>query len=382
MTRRELGRLAAAGSVALLPAARAGVEAGYGGALEGFEGKVDAAAFDPVLYTRKLYESAPLRLTFRAENRKQAEAWQKRLRAKITELLGGFPARAPLQPQTLEVRDFPNYRREKFVFESRPGMWVLGYLLTPLKSAPPHAAMVCIPGHGRGVDDIVGIDAEGRDRTNKEGYQHDFAIQVVEHGMAAVAIEPLAFGCRRDPRTRKGGAGASACQPSAGAALLLGQTMIGWRVYDVMRAIDWIETRQDLDARRVGCMGISGGGTCTTFASALEPRIRVAMISGYLNTFRDSIMSLSHCIDNYVPGILNWAELYDVAGLIAPRPLFAESGKRDDIFPIEASRASFARVKKVYEVFDAGPNVQQEIFDDVHTFYGVQGLPFLAKNLA
>ena len=81
MTRRELGKLAAGGSVALFPAARAGVGAGYGGALEGFEGKVDAAAFDPVLYTRKLYESAPLRLTFRADNRKQAEAWQKRLRA-------------------------------------------------------------------------------------------------------------------------------------------------------------------------------------------------------------------------------------------------------------------------------------------------------------
>ena len=68
------------------------------------------------------------------------------------------------------------------------------------------------------------------------------------------------------------------------------------------------------------------------FSAALEPRIRAAFISGYLNTFRDSIMSLSHCIDNYVPGILNWAEMYDVAGLIAPRPLFAESGdQRSDL---------------------------------------------------
>jgi len=64
------------------------------------------------------------------------------------------------------------------------------------------------------------------------------------------------------------------------------------------------------------------------FSAALEPRIRAAMVSGYLNTFRDSVFSLSHCIDNYVPGILNWAEMYDIAGLIAPRPLFAESGER------------------------------------------------------
>jgi hypothetical protein len=157
--------------------------------------------------------------------------------------------------------------------------------------------------------------------------------------------------------------------------------MIGWRVYDVMRTIDWIETRPELDSRRVGCMGISGGGTCTTFASALEPRIRAAMVSGYLNTFRDSIMSVSHCIDNYVPGILNWCEMYDVAGLIAPRPLFVESGERDAIFPIAASRASFERVQKIYEVFGAGKLTDQETFDGPHSFWGKRGLPFLARHL-
>src|SRR5262249_60227073 len=114
-----------------------------------------------------------------------------------------------------------------------------------------------------------------------------------------------------------------------------------------------MQPRADLDAHAVGCTCISGGGTRTPFASALEPRIRAAMISGYLNTFRDSIMSVSHCIDNYVPGILNWAEMYDVAGLIAPRPLFAESGEKDTIFPVFAARASFDRVRKIYDVFGA-----------------------------
>ena len=354
----------------------------YTGALDGLENKVSLVDFDPVAYTKKLYESAPLRMTFRAQTRSQAEAWQKTLRAKVAELVGGFPAkRAPLQAETLEVREFPSYRREKFVFQSQPGSYVLAYLLTP-KSAPPHATVISIPGHGRGVDDIVGIDDKGQDRTVRQGYEYDFAIQVAEHGMAAVAIEPMGFGCRRDPINQRKSLTQSACQPSAGAALLLGQTMIGWRVYDVMRTIDWIETRKELDAARIGCMGISGGGTCTQFASALEPRIRAAMVSGYLNTFRDSIMSVSHCIDNYVPGILNWAESYDVAGLIAPRPLFAESGERDDIFPIAASRASFERVKKVYEVLGAGAVVEHETFDGPHSFWGKRGIPFLAKHLA
>ena len=149
-----------------------------------------------------------------------------------------------------------------------------------------------------------------------------------------------------------------------------------------MRTIDWIATRKELDAGRVGCMGISGGGTVTLFAAAIEPRIRAAFASCSLNTFRDSIMSVSHCIDNYVPGILNWAEMYDVAGLIAPRPFFAESGERDPIFPIAASRASFARVKRIYEVFGAGDLAEQETFDAPHSFSGKLGLPFLARHLS
>jgi dienelactone hydrolase len=340
------------------------------------------ARLDPVAWTLANYQDAPLQLTFRASNKTQAEQWQQQLRAKLTELLGGFPSsRGALNPTSLEIKDFPAYRREKFLFESRPGVVVVGYLLTPSNASKPYAAMICVPGHGRGVDDIVGIDEQGRDRTGKPGYQHDFAIQMVERGVAAIAIEPLAFGYRRDARTAAKGFNATACEPVAGSALLMGQTVLSWRVWDIMRTIDWIGTRPELDANRVGCMGISGGGTCTQFASALDTRIKVAYVSGYLNTFRDSIMSLSHCIDNYVPGILNWAENYDVASLIAPRYFFSEGGDQDPIFPVHATRAAFARVKSTYEVFGVPERAQQQIFSGEHEFHGERGLPFAASAL-
>src|SRR2546430_16659158 len=116
MTRRQLGKLAA--GAALLQNSRvAGAEGHYPGALDGFEAKVNPAEFDPVVFSPQLYESAPLKLTFRAQNRKQTEAWQKQLRAKLAELVGGFPAkRGPLNARTLEVREFPQYRREEFIF--------------------------------------------------------------------------------------------------------------------------------------------------------------------------------------------------------------------------------------------------------------------------
>ncbi|MFL6415935.1 MAG: alpha/beta hydrolase family protein [Bryobacteraceae bacterium] len=375
MTRRRLGK-----TVALAGAAVSTSSSTLSGA--DITAKPEDPGLDPVQWTLDQYKSAPLRLTFRAETRGEAEVWQAQLRAKLTELLGGFPNRTPLNARTIEVRDLPGYRREKFLFESRPGLKVIGYLLLPKAGKSPHPAVVCVPGHGRGVDDVVGIEEDGRDRTEKPFYERDFALQVVEHGMAAVALEPMGFGYRRDEITKRKGPTISACQPTAGSALLLGQTMIGWRVWDVMRTIDWIETRPELDRNHVGCMGISGGGTCTQFATALDGRIKAAFISGYLNTFRDSIMSVSHCIDNYVPGILNWAENYDVAGLIAPRPFFSEGGDRDPIFPVTATRESFARVKEVYSVFGVPDRAQQEIFSGVHEFRGTKGLPFLANALA
>ncbi len=329
--------------------------------------------WDPVAYAQWRHANAPLRLRFNAQSANQARVWQKKLRAKLTDLLGGFPAqKSPLDARILENKDLGAYRREKVVFTSREGMEALAYLLVPKGVAKP-PVMVCVPGHGIGVEDLI---------TNPDGYMHSFATQVVEQKVAALAIEPLAFGHRRDPINAARNVNANSCQPAAGAALLLGETMIGWRVYDVMRAIDYAETRRDLDAARVGCMGISGGGTCTLFAAALDERIRAVLVSGYLCTFRDSILSLAHCMDNYVPGILNWAEMSDVAGLIAPRALFAESGERDRIFPKAGFEQAVAETKKIYAVLGAPDQMEHTLHAADHVFDGKLGLPFVLKRLA
>src|SRR5690242_5407571 len=131
MTRRSLGA-AAIGAAALAQTAGAQNqdESNYHGALDGVEGKVNLHEFDTLDYSRMRYETAPLKMTFKATSRKEAEGWQKRFRAKLQELVGGFPDRgkAP-EAQILETREFPAYTREKFMFQSRPGLASLGYLL-------------------------------------------------------------------------------------------------------------------------------------------------------------------------------------------------------------------------------------------------------------
>ena len=194
--------MAAARVMGARPAVAQGASAGasYIGPLTGVDaGAIQGRQFDPVAYSRERYAAAPRELRFQARTRPQAEAWQKKLRAKLVALLGGFPStRVPLKPIVVETRTFAGYRREKIVFDTRPGLSAIAYVLVPAAARGPLPVMICVPGHGRGVDDIVGIDDKGQDRTDKSGYQHDFALQVIDAGMAAVAVDPIAFGARRE----------------------------------------------------------------------------------------------------------------------------------------------------------------------------------------
>lgn len=327
------------------------------------------------------YDSIQPALGFRATDEASARAWQTEARARLVDLLGGFPQRVPLAPEVLETVDLGGYTREKLVFQTRHNLTAIGYLLLPKARSGRIPAVVCIPGHGRGVDDIVGIEPDGSQRTEKTGYAKDFAIQTVERGYAALAVEPLAFGHRRDAAARASGPTSYSCRPAAGAAMLFGETMVGWRVWDVMRAIDYLQERPEVDAERVATMGISGGGTVSLFAGAVDPRIRVAVVSCYFNTFRDSIVSLSHCLDNYVPGLLRQMEMYDVAGLVAPRALFVESGENDRIFPLAGVDAAWERTVPIFRTFGAEDRLGREVFAGGHEFHGVGAWQFLERTL-
>lgn len=337
---------------------------------------------DSLSYSLTRYREVAPQLAFRAETPDQVSEWSRTARAKLTELIGPLPStRVPLEASFGEAVQRPGYRRKPVTFATRPEMSAFGYLLVPDQLKGPAAAIVCIPGHGRGVDEIVGIDEDGKDRDHHDGYQHDFAVQCVERGYVTLALEPIGFGHRRDPAARGKGAGASSCQPSAGAALLLGETMVGWRTWDAMRALDLLETVPEVDPKRLGMMGISGGGTITLYAAALDDRIKAAVLSGSFCTFKDSIYSVAHCIDNYVPGILRWLEAADVAGLIAPRYLFCESGTADHIFPEPGVRAALRDLERIYRARGADRHVAHAFFDAGHSFDGTQAFKSLKEWL-
>jgi dienelactone hydrolase len=336
--------------------------------------------FRPLQPFLELYEQSRI-YEFNARSIEEWKNWHEDLKSKLIELLGGFPERVPLSGEVLERKEFDSYIRERIVFDSAPNTSVVGYLLIPKGVEFPVPGVIALHGHGYGKDDIVGIWEDGTDRTIPDGYQKDFGISLVKNGFVTLAIEQACFGERREPEDIAKDKYQSSCRKVSFWAMLLGKTVIGMRVWDVMRAIDYLETRKEVKASSIGVMGISGGGMTSLFSSALDERIKAVVVSGYLNTFRDSILSVYHCECNYIPGILKYAEMYDIAGLIAPRALLVESGTKDNIFPVRATEFAISKVRKVYELLGIPEKFEVDIFEGRHQISGRKAYDFLKREL-
>jgi dienelactone hydrolase len=348
---------------------------------------------DPKTYYRHRLENLKPAFEWDAATPEAAREWQGRVRERIRERIGltlmeeversSGGGGADLQPRVLDTRAFPGYRRETLAFRSREGMDAFAYFLLPDGLEGPKPAVLCLPGHGRGVDSIVGIAEDGSQRPldAPAEYQMDFALQCVRHGYPTLALEQVSFGHRRDAQAAQQGGGASSCNRDTTAAFMLGESMTGWRVWDAMRALDVLQTRPEADPHRLAKMGISGGGLTSLWTAAVDERVKVAVVSGYFNTFRDSILAMDHCVDNYVPGISPDLELPDLAGLVAPRGLYAEGGTTDPIFPLPATEAAARRAREIYGVFGAADRFASQIFEGEHVFHGIGAFKFLKETL-
>lgn len=164
------------------------------------------------------------------------------------------------------------------------------------------------------------------------------------------------------------------------AALLYGRTMIGNRVFDVSRAIDVITKNFDfIDSDKIACMGNSGGGTATTYAAAIEKRIKVAMPSCAVCSFKDSIGAMKHCTCNFIPGIANYFDMSELCGLIAPRGLVIVSGAEDRSFPHKGVAETVEITKAYYEAAGVPEKFHWIEGPNGHRFYADLSWPAFHK---
>jgi len=343
-------------------------------------GKKEAGRWCPDSYLKQLAAKGAER-AFRPGT--DWPSWRKALKERVASLLGGFPERAAaLDPVVLERTAFGDHIRERVEITTCEGLRMPIYVLLPLDAdAKPRPVIVALHGHGYGSREIVGLEPDGTERSGEPGLHKDFALDLVRRGFVVAAPELLGFGDRRLAEDLDGDPKKSSCHLLALHLLMAGRTLAGYRVYETMRAVDYAQTRTEAVADRIGCMGISGGGLVASFASALDERIGAAVVSGYANTFEDSILSRSHCIDNYVPGIMPEARMADVIGLIAPRALLLETGSEDRVFPREGAVKAYAALEEIYEAAGAKDRLAADFFDGGHEISGRMAYDWLERQL-
>ena len=333
------------------------------------------------------YANTARTLAFQPGTPAENGAWQVHLREEVLRLLGGFPVGAcALSPRLLETRAEAAYTRQWVAIQTMPGEFMPVFVLIPhLQGDARLKPVIALHGHGTwGAEAIIGDSTNPAITEFNHRMNYDYAGQLAKRGYMVFAPDLRGFGPRlEDPDQREADdpAWISSCYSVSVNALLLGKTLLGMRVYDVMRLIDYIQTRPETSVESLGCVGLSGGGMLTLFTTALDERITCAVVSGYFNTFRASIMSIHHCLCNFVPGLVKVAEMADIAGLVAPRPLLIESGTQDSIFPVEATREAYAELQKIYAEFGATERLDIDIFEGEHSWSGTKAYDWLARWL-
>ena len=332
------------------------------------------------------YTTTKRSLAFQAENIDDAQAWQSTLRDELITLLGGFPARAcDLSPHILETRQEEGFICQTVAIQTLPGEFMPCFVLIPdSREVACLKPVIALHGHGTwGGAAIVKTPDDPLGAELNQQLNYDYAGQLARRGYMVYVPELRGFGRRLEaPEYREGEAQwISSCYAVGVNALLLGKTLLGLRIYDIMRLIDYIRTRPEPLSDTLGCVGLSGGGMVTLFTTALDQRISCTVVSGYFNTFRTSIMAVRHCLCNFVPGLVRVAEMVDIAGLVAPRPLLVETGTQDPIFPTAATQQAYQDLQAIYTVFSATQKLDIDVFEGEHAWSGAKAYDWLAKFL-
>jgi dienelactone hydrolase len=308
-------------------------------------------------------------------------AWQRRLRRKLLDLLAidGKPKRSP-QVRFVETVPQEAYVRRRGYMRGADDLAVPFFLLEP-DPKPKGKLPVCLAIHGHGPGKVIpaGVALDEHSRELIEGGERDYGVQAARRGYLTLIPDLRGFGelmLREDVA-----AGRAGCWQPANRAFHLGRPLPGQRVSDVMQLIDWALARRDTDRRRVVITGNSGGGMLTVFAAAADTRITAAAPSCYFSTFADSILAMWHCPCNFVPGLQQVAEMSDLAGLIAPRPMLVIAGTTDTIFPIDAVRRGYTNLSRVYK--EAGAAEKLELYEGPggHRYYAARVWDFFAEKL-
>lgn len=275
--------------------------------------------------------------------------YQNELKSKFDASIAKFQ-KIPLNAKVTGKLERENFTVEKIIFESHPGFYVTAILFIPKNLPKPAPAVIYCSGHTE-----LGFRSDVYQRV---------MINLVEKGFVVFAFDPIGQGERLqyvDPQTGKLKVGGSTTEHSyAGVqTLLTGTSLSDYFIQDGVRAIDYLETRKEVDVKRIGITGRSGGGTQTALIAAYDDRIYAAAPECYITSFKRLLQSIGpqDAEQNPYHFIKNEMDHADFLHVRAPKPALIITTTHD-FFSQQGARETFAEVQKSYSAFNSAENIQ------------------------
>jgi cephalosporin-C deacetylase-like acetyl esterase len=280
------------------------------------------------------------------------DEWEHRralLKARLAAAWGGFPEKpCDLEPRKLGEIQRDGYRVEKLVFQTRPGVWMTANAYVPDK-AGRLPAILNVHGHWAGAKQDPVVQSR--------------CIAAVKLGFFVLAVD--AFGAGERGLGKK--LGEYHGEMVAATLFPVGLPLSGLQVYENMRAVDYLTTRQEVDPDRIGITGASGGGNQSMYAGAFDERFRCVVPTCSVGTYQ-SYLSSACCMCEVVPGALTFTEEGDVLGLAAHRGLMITSATRDAFqFSVGEAKKSLARAEAIAALYKDA-SVKHTIVESEHNY--------------
>jgi cephalosporin-C deacetylase-like acetyl esterase len=286
------------------------------------------------------------------------DEWKQRrgeLRRRLWKSLGNFPLdkRPALNARLTGTRAYDGYTVEKIVYESLPGLFVTALVYVPSRVTGRVPAVICVNGHWKGA--------------KREPLIQKRCIMLARMGVIAFCQDVIGTG----ERAAFGGSPPVTYHGfyRGAAPRIVDRSLLGYIAYECLRAFDYLESRPDVDAKRIICTGASGGGKQSMFFPALDERLAGGVPVCYISSYEAHIGATA-CVGEIPTGVLRYTNQWEILGLHAPRPLLCMSASRDvPVFlPKQAFNTLDRTSNRVYQLYGAEKNVRLAEFDSKHDY--------------
>lgn len=344
---------------------------------------------------RKLAESKPFAMRFAGDRFKTHDEFKAAAREKIFDVLSYRPEKVDPKPEVIDRVDRGDHVREKVLFNTTPLFRVPAYVLIPKNLKGPAPAIVDLHSHGGmflfGKEKVIDLGDNHAAMTDYHQRNYDgrpTATELVKRGYVVISIDAFMFGERRymsDADLKHGWDRSKytleqvrelnqQCRGRettlAKSMAFAGATWPGVVFWDDIRTVDYLATRPEVDAKRIGCVGISMGGYRSIYLSALDDRIAAGVIVGFMSSVQPMMQKHvdTHSWVHFLPGLHQHLDLPDVSTIVAPRNLMVQQCRQDGLFPLAGMEESLKVIAAGFAKAGCADRFVGRFYDERHIF--------------